>query len=75
MDQQVKHQNNQLNPKEIPVEWLQPLEQKELNQEEVVRPSLSYWQDAWQRLKKNKMAMGGLFFLVLLGIMQSLVHI
>ncbi|MFD2638509.1 ABC transporter permease [Piscibacillus salipiscarius] len=69
MDQQVKHQNNQLNPKEIPVEWLQPLEQKELNQEEVVRPSLSYWQDAWQRLKKNKMAMGGLFFLVLLGIM------
>jgi ABC-type dipeptide/oligopeptide/nickel transport system permease subunit len=28
------------------------------------RPSLTYWQDAWRRLKMNKVAMAGLGFLV-----------
>ncbi|GGB62376.1 dipeptide transport system permease protein DppC [Lentibacillus populi] len=37
--------------------------------EAVSRPSLSYWQDAWRRLMKNKLAMAGLIFLVLLTIM------
>lgn len=37
--------------------------------ESVARPSLSYWQDAWKRLVKNKLAMAGLVFLVLLTIM------
>ncbi len=27
---------------------------------EEFRPSLTYWQDAWRRLKKNKMSMVGL---------------
>ena len=27
---------------------------------EQLRPSLTYWQDAWRRLKKNKLAMAGL---------------
>jgi dipeptide transport system permease protein len=31
-----------------------------------VRPSLSYWQDAWLRLLKNKLAMMGFVFLALL---------
>ncbi|RBN36264.1 diguanylate cyclase, partial [Priestia megaterium] len=35
----------------------------------VVRPSLSYWHDAWRRLVKNKLAMLGLFFLVILVVM------
>lgn len=30
------------------------------------KPSLGYWQDAWLRLKKDKMAMAGLCFIVLL---------
>lgn len=30
------------------------------------KPSLGYWQDAWLRLKKNKMAMAGLCFIVFL---------
>ncbi|WP_205174986.1 ABC transporter permease [Bacillus pakistanensis] len=37
--------------------------------EAVVRPSLSYWKDAWRRLVKNKLAMVGLFFLSLLTFM------
>ncbi|MBP2652257.1 MAG: ABC-type transporter, integral rane subunit [Firmicutes bacterium] len=30
------------------------------------RPSLTYWQDAWQRLKRNKVAMLGLYIIILL---------
>ncbi len=32
---------------------------------EVVRPSLTYWQDAWRRLKKHKMAMLGIIIIIL----------
>ncbi len=32
----------------------------------IVRPSLTYWQDAWRRLRRNKTAMTALVFLVLL---------
>nr|WP_229745351.1 ABC transporter permease [Pullulanibacillus pueri] len=34
--------------------------------EAVVRPSLTYWQDAWNRLRKNKLAMTGLVVLIIL---------
>ncbi|WP_409347129.1 ABC transporter permease [Paenibacillus sp. MBLB4367] len=43
----------------------QPLE-KEIRSEAIVRPSLTYWQDAWRRLKKNRLAMAGLIILILL---------
>ncbi len=39
-----------------------PAEEKELNK--IVRPSVTYWQDAWRRLKENKPAMAGLFFVI-----------
>lgn len=32
----------------------------------IARPSLTYWQDAWLRLKKNKTAMLGLFVIIVL---------
>jgi len=32
----------------------------------IVRPSQTYWQDAWRRLKQNKMAMAGLIVLLIL---------
>ncbi len=35
----------------------------------IIRPSMTYWQDAWRRLKKNKIAMLSLLFLILLAIM------
>lgn len=43
-----------------------PLSQEERDSEKMVRPSLTYWQDVWRRLKKNKIAMGSLVFLILL---------
>ncbi|WP_242866021.1 ABC transporter permease [Desnuesiella massiliensis] len=36
------------------------------NADEIVRPSMSFWQDAWRRLKKNKMAMVSLVILCLI---------
>lgn len=33
---------------------------------EVSRPSLTYWQDAWRRLKKNKLAMVGAIAIILI---------
>ncbi|QGQ95762.1 ABC transporter permease [Paenibacillus psychroresistens] len=37
--------------------------------EAIVRPSLNYWEDAWRRLKKNKLAMMGLVVLVIIIIL------
>lgn len=39
------------------------------NSETVVRPSMSYFQDAWRRLKKNKVAMISMFFLIFVSLM------
>jgi len=33
---------------------------------EAIRPSLTYWADAWRRLKKNKLAMAGLIGIILI---------
>lgn len=49
----------------IPKEKFQPAE-KTTNVEAIVRPSQTYWQDAWRRLKKNKMAMAGMIVLIIL---------
>lgn len=35
----------------------------------IIRPSMTYWQDAWRRLKKNPIAMISLLFIILLAIM------
>jgi oligopeptide transport system permease protein len=32
--------------------------------EEIIRPSMSYGKDAWRRLKKNKLAMAGLVYVI-----------
>lgn len=37
----------------------------EESNEEILRPSLTYWQDAWMRMRKNKGSMIGLFFITL----------
>ena len=41
----------------------------EQSSETLVRPSISYWQDAVRRLKKNKIAMISLFFLIFMILM------
>ncbi|MEN2465316.1 ABC transporter permease [Ornithinibacillus sp. FSL M8-0202] len=53
----------------VPDEWFTWREKNKREQEVVARPSLSYWQDAWRRLKKNYLAMAGLVFLILLILM------
>jgi oligopeptide transport system permease protein len=40
--------------------------QKTTSADAIVRPSVNYWADAWRRLRKNKLAMGGLIVLVIL---------
>lgn len=35
----------------------------------IVRPSMTYWQDAWRRLKMNKIAMLGLVIIIVFSIM------
>ncbi|WJY26891.1 ABC transporter permease [Sporosarcina trichiuri] len=53
----------------VPDEWFRKKEEDTEQAEAVVRPSLSYWKDAWRRLRKNKLAMSGLVFLILLTFM------
>lgn len=45
---------------------------EELQIKEFVRPSVSYWSDAWRRLKKNRFAMAGLVLIIVLIIFAIL---
>lgn len=47
-----------------------PQENKDLNT--VVRPSETYWQDVWRRLKLNKVAMTSLILIVLLVLIAAI---
>lgn len=49
----------------IPAALFKPLAEKPV-QTDMVRPSITYWQDAWRRLKKNPVAMVSLVFIILL---------
>ncbi len=53
----------------IPVELFQPVKRDSQEAEVIVRPSISYWADAWRRLKQNKGAIMGLTIIVILIIM------
>ena len=44
----------------------QPIDPEALSADEIARPSVSYWQDAWQRFKSDKMAMFGLVVIVII---------
>ena len=39
----------------------EPVGSEERNKAEFIRPSQSYWQDAWRRLKRDRLALLGLF--------------
>ncbi|QSX04716.1 ABC transporter permease [Sedimentibacter sp. zth1] len=49
------------------------LEKSEKNAEKVERPSLTYWQDAWRRLKLNKVAVFSLAIIVLILLIAIIV--
>ncbi|WP_019122893.1 ABC transporter permease [Brevibacillus massiliensis] len=47
-------------------EHFQPISMDLRQAEEIKRPSLSFWRDAWRRLRSNKIAMISLVFLVII---------
>lgn len=49
-----------------------PIQQDAHLAEEINRPSLSFWQDVWRRLRLNKVAIAGLATLLLLGLFALL---
>lgn len=49
----------------FPTDLFKPLKKKDV-QVELVRPSTTYWQDAWRRLKTNPVAMGSLVLIILI---------
>ena len=65
----IRKGKQEVNPSQIRDDWFQEIDQSRTKAESVVRPSLSYWSDAWIRLRQNKLAMLGLVFLILLTIM------
>ncbi|MCB2289603.1 ABC transporter permease [Clostridium sp. CS001] len=40
-----------------------------VNADQILRPSMTYWQDAWRRLKQNKVATASLIILILISLM------
>jgi dipeptide transport system permease protein len=57
------------NEQTVPDEWFAWRKKDKTEQEQLARPSLSYWKDAWRRLRKNYLAMSGLGFIILLVVM------
>jgi len=49
---------------EYNVEMFKPIKKDIESAEAIVRPSVTYWQDAWRRLKQNRGAMIGLWTIV-----------
>ncbi len=62
----MKQNPQHITEENVPDEWFVWREKNIEESETVARPSLSYWKDAWQRLRKNYLAMLGLIFLILL---------
>lgn len=52
--------------RKIPAEMWERVPSETLDKEVIARPSLTYWQDAWRRLKQNKLAMIGLLCVIAL---------
>ncbi|MDQ0861208.1 MULTISPECIES: oligopeptide ABC transporter permease [Bacillaceae] len=55
--------------KEINKELFQPAKIDSSKSEEINKPSLNYWQDAWLRVRKNKAAVFSLIVIVLLTLL------
>lgn len=56
---------------DIPKEKFAPLPAHDNAAADISRPSINYWQDAWRRLRQNKLAMLGMYtiiFIILLAV-------
>ena len=56
----------------IDKELFTPLSDKEKKFQEIVRPSVGYWADAWRRLKSNKVAMFSLIMIIVVILLAFL---
>jgi oligopeptide transport system permease protein len=61
-------ETNMQNNMNIDKNLFEPLNLDETEKNVVVRPSETYWQDAWRRLKENKVAIVSLVMLVFLAV-------
>lgn len=59
----------------IDVELFEPVGCDKEVSNAIVRPSTTYWQDAWRRLKKNKVAMLSMILLCIIGLLCIFVPI
>ena len=50
----------------IDSELFSPLSSEEKKAEEIVRPSVGYWANAWRRLKANKVALFSLVMIIII---------
>jgi oligopeptide transport system permease protein len=48
----------------------EPLHVSQAESERIAGESTSYWKDAWRRFRKNKLAIAGIFIILLLGFMS-----
>lgn len=53
---------------DIPDEMFDSLEDVEKSTDDIFSPSMSYWQNAFAQLKKNPLAMVGIFFIILISL-------
>jgi oligopeptide transport system permease protein len=60
---------NKLDYQNLSPELFQPAPVNTSDQEKINRPSLTFWQDAWIRLRKNKGAITGLIMIIILSLM------
>ena len=69
----MEERMNYLMEDQVPAELLEALPESERELENISRPSVSYWQNCWIRLKKDKLAMLGIVVIVLMTIPAILV--
>lgn len=50
----------------------QPVKREHLGEAQLVRPSMTYWQDAWRRFKQSRLAMAGLVVIALMILLAVL---
>ena len=53
---------------ELEDELFEKVSKEEKKRNEFLQPSLTYWQDVWQRLKRDRMAVAGLIIIVIIAL-------
>ena len=46
----------------------QPLDTSAISADQISRPSVSYWQDAWRRFRRDKLAVFGLIMIIIISL-------